>query len=180
MQKKMLYLMKILLLLTMFSCKAQDNIINMKSKDFHIFYFLDKNVHLLNADDVSEIYNSDGLICLTQEWAPYGSRYIKKKYSFVQDVDTMNITCYCGQERNYFFNKIRFEKGDYELNLDYDYSKREIIGSDIRRENTPHLFLKNVYTPKEKNTQQDISLEKVKFIKIDLNDTQNTQLIKLP
>lgn len=177
MKKKIILIVELLLLLAILPCRAQDTIIDLKSKDIHIFNFSNKSVSLRNTHGVCELFNKDGLICLTQEWFPYGSDYINKTYSFVQEADTMNIHVNFGQEAYFFYlYNIEFKKGDYELTM-HDWSKEDLIrGKDICTNHyCVNILFERVYGQIQTNSESkfnDIYFNDINFYGIDVLDEE--------
>ena len=193
------------IILFTFSCKAQDKVIETKSKDVLIFKFKSDNIQLakfyskvhnednsykktIESSENKEIYNNSNIIIITQEWQGYGSHYFDKEYSFVLAKDTMNIKCKCGQNKKYFFKNLEFKKGNYELIFEYpkkynDSTKKiesliiYVKGKQIR---TPKkgqdILFKNTYVSHINSTLQDTYFKDLKFIEIDLKDTINVKL----
>ncbi len=188
---------------TFSSCSAQ-KVVNLKSKDVLVFNFKTDDVRL--AKFYAKVYNQDGTyketiesseneeisnkenLVITQEWKPMGYGYYQKKYSFILDKDTMNISCKCGQFQNYYFKNLDFKKGNYELKFDfiekYDEETKKhkpqikyILGNEITTsKEVQNILFKNTY---ENSAQQDKYFRDLKFIEIDLRDTLNTKLIKI-
>ncbi|MFV0531967.1 MAG: hypothetical protein ACK5MD_11105 [Flavobacteriales bacterium] len=184
----------ILTIFTLSSCSAQ-KIINAKSKDVLVFNFKKENVILTKF--YAKVYNQDGTYktavessenrevnskgnfsIITQDWQALGNHYYQKKYSFVLEKDTMNISCKCGQERNYYFKNLEFKKGNYELK--FEIPNNRIKGSEIETsKEVQKILFKNAYVPNETPTQQDKYFKDLLFFQVNLEDTINVKLTKI-
>ena len=117
------------------------------------------------------------MILITNKWTN-DFMSIEKYYSFIKQRDTMNISCRCGQERNYYFKNLGFKKGNYELK--FNIPKESTIGSKIETaEEVQNIMFKNTYLSDENSTQKDKYFKDLKFIEIDLNDTINVKLTEI-
>lgn len=190
--KNVIYILLISFVFT--SCKSQ-TIIETKSKDVLIFEFKNDNIKLaryytkvyhqdgtyeaiVEASANKEIFNKQNISIITQEWQAIGSNYINKRYSFIQQKDTMTIKCICGQERNYYFKNLEFKKGNYELN--FNSPKMKIQYQEIDSLNrVKNIFFKNTYVPEEELSIRDLYLYDIRFYYIDLHDTINVRLRKV-
>jgi hypothetical protein len=161
------------------SCKSQQRIIDLESKDIIIFNFKDDTVGFSNNKyNESIIINCN--VVITQNWSGYGSHYFKKEYNIVKQQDTMNIKCFCGQERNYYFKNIEFKKGIYELEFkisDYNINGTQIIAQKEQQ----NILFKNAYPWGESGDRdfRDTYFKDLRFIEIDLADTVNVKLKKV-
>lgn len=178
------------------SCNAQ-KVIEATSKDVLVFEFINGNIQLakyyskvynqdnsykktVEASENKEIFNNKNISIITQNWKPMGSRYYQKKYTFIQQKDTMNIYCKCGQEKNYYIKNLEFKRGNYNLSFDNKASEngiKYITGSDIitMKEIQKTLF-RNTYVPSNETTKRNLYFSDLKFIKIDIKDTANVYL----
>ncbi|MEG0928935.1 hypothetical protein [Chryseobacterium sp.] len=178
------------------SCNAQ-KVIEATSKDVLVFEFINGNIQLakyyskvynqdnsykktVEASENKEIFNNKNISIITQNWKPMGSRYYQKKYTFIQQKDTMNIYCKCGQEKNYYIKNLEFKRGNYNLSFDNKASQdgiKYITGSDIitMKEMQKTLF-KNTYVPSNETTKRNLYFSDLKFIEIDVKDTANVYL----
>ncbi|WP_298545898.1 hypothetical protein [uncultured Aquimarina sp.] len=174
-----------LILLITSSCKAQSTVIDLDSKDLIVFEFNYK-VELakfytkvynedgtfkkeIESSENKEVYNKQKTIIITQEWQGYGSRYFDKKYLFIRNQDTMAISCNCGQEANFYFKDISFQKGHYELQ--FEQPKLTIKGSELADKNLNKLILKNAYIREGNSTViKQAPFKKLDFYEISLND----------
>ncbi|WP_106915684.1 hypothetical protein [Chryseobacterium aurantiacum] len=178
------------------SCNAQ-KVIEATSKDVLVFEFIDGNIQLakyyskvynqdnsykktVEASENKEIFNNKNISIITQNWKPMGSRYYQKKYTFIQQKDTMNIYCKCGQEKNYYIKNLEFKRGNYNLSFDNKESQngiKYITGSDIitMKEMQKTLF-KNTYVPSNETTKRNLYFSDLKFIEINVKDTANVYL----
>ncbi len=207
MRKLFLFLLTFLFLQ---SCKGQNIIVDLeKNKDILFFGFNNENVNLVNPTKKNysldtkkywetnpklntEIYNKNKSIIFSQKKTGYGSTYLDKEYSFIQNKDTMSIKCKCGQAVNYFLINIKFQKGKFELNLDFPRKFNEqtkkyesqinyILGNQIKTsKEVQNILFKNSYMWWEsKGEFKDFYFKDLKFIEIDLKDTINNKLKKL-
>jgi hypothetical protein len=170
----------LLIYLCLYSCKAQNIIVESKSNDILIFNFKEDDIHLLLDKFNTPLYHNNKLIIFKQRWRGYGTAYIKKYYYFLyKKKDTMHIECNCGQERNYYFKNLEFKEGYYKLRLE-ELPEENILGSRIK---TPievqSIFFKNTYVPPDEPTQRDIYFKNLEFIEVDLKDTINVKIKKV-
>jgi hypothetical protein len=205
--RKIVYIFAIIFFVI--SCDAQKTIVETKSKDILVFGFNHDNVNLINIPESfyipdkkiyhtidakynKEVYNKKGLLVLTQNWTGYGSHYIDKKYSFIQNQDTMSIACKCGQEQNYFFRNLEFQKGKFELSFTfpkkqnvqtnkYESQINYILGNQIKTpQEVQSVLFKNSYIWWEtKGEFKNIFFKDLKFVEIDLKDSINVKLKKI-
>lgn len=174
--KKILFYYFIVMITT--SCKSQQKIIDLKSKDILVFNLYNDSIHFINSNYNQNTNLSNHNIMITQNWSGYGSHYFNKEYIFYKDKDTMNIKCFCGQERNYYFKNLGFKKGNYELK--FKMPKKSTIGSKIETaKEVQDIIFKNTYVSDENPTQKDKYFKDLKFIEIDLNDTINVKLTEI-
>lgn len=164
--------------------QAQDTIkeVDLKKQDVLLFEVSKNDIKLLYR----ELYSKNNFIIGSQEWIELiGRSYFNRRYFLIQNEDTMNIKCYCGQEWNLYFKNLDFKKGNYELTFTYPnlvYSVNFISGSEI---NTPkeiqNILFKNAYPWWEYGNRdfRDMYFKDLKFIKIDLSDTANVKLEKV-
>ncbi len=187
--KKNFYILIIALFL--FSCKAQKKIIQAESKDVFLFNIENQNFSLLNNKYNEIVYKDNDYLIFTQKWNGYGSHYFNKEYSFTQLKDTMVIKCKCGQEANYSFKNLKFQKGNYELDFEYPIAYNEsikkyerkikyVLGKEIKSsKELQNLIFNKTYISSEKTTQKDEYFKELKFIEIDLKDTVNVKLKRI-
>jgi len=180
MKKKLFYCF---ILLNISSCKAQSKPINLNTKDLIVFEF-DTKVMLakspskvynengsfkeeINSSENKEVYNKQDKFVLTQEWQSYGYNYFEKNYIFIKNKDTMKLKCISGQESNFYYKDILFQKGNYELQ--FEKPKFIIKDSDLTDAELNKLTFKNAYIRKNKLIKQ-ISFKELDFYKISLKD----------
>ncbi|AZA98650.1 hypothetical protein EG359_03065 [Chryseobacterium joostei] len=196
-----IYVLIITLIFT--SCNAQ-KVIETTSKDVLVFEFISGNIQLakyyskvynqdnsykktVEASENKEIFNNKNISVVTQEWKPMGSKYYQKKYTFIQQKDTMNIYCKCGQEKNYYIKNLEFKRGNYNLNFELPKDNKEnkasekdikyIAGSEIINvKEMQKTFFKNTYSPSNEPTKRDLYFSDLKFIEIDVKNTANVYL----
>ncbi|AZA76556.1 hypothetical protein EG347_02950 [Chryseobacterium sp. G0186] len=200
--KNILIIITINLIFT--SCNAQ-KAIDTSSKDVLVFEFINENITLakyyskvynrdnsykktIEASENKEIFNDHNISIITQEWKTIGSKYYQKKYTFIQQKDTMTIHCNCGQERNYYFKNLPFKKGNYNLSFDipkkynretktYEKDIKYIYGSGITAvKEMQNTLFKNAYIPSNEQTKRDLYFKDLKFVEIDIKDTTNVHL----
>lgn len=183
------------------SCNAQKSI-DTASKDVLVFEFTHENITLakyyskvynrdnsykktIEASENKEIFNKNNISIITQEWKTIGSKYYQKKYTFIQQKDTMTIHCNCGQERNYYFKNLPFKNGNYNVSFDFPkkYNKetktyekdiKYIYGSGIIAvKEIQNILFKNAYISSNERTKRDLYFKDLKFIEVDVQDTTN-------
>lgn len=168
MKKIILY---ILFATSFFCCKGQQIPIDIKYQDILVFAFkknnsgiikyigkiygTSKNENLeIESNINTEVFNTNNNIGIAQRWMGYGSHYIHKNYTFVQQKDTMSIECRCGEEINYFLKNIAFQKGKFKLEI--TPKKIKISGNQIQvPKEVQNLLFKNSYMPNKKPVFQD-------------------------
>jgi len=157
------------IVLSISSCKAQSTPIDLDTKDLIVFKFKKDSINIVNNKYVTEIYNKQDKLVLTQEWVGYGYRYFEKSYIFIKNKDTMNLKCISGQGSNFYFKDILFQKGDYELR--FEMPKLIIKGSELVDKELNKLTFKNAYI-REENSKviKQVPFKELDFYKISLKD----------
>lgn len=151
------------------------------NNDYYIFHFKNKETR------INPLYRdlfTNKNICLL--YMPYGAYpwedfYAKKKFSFIQENDTMTVCIFLYPYCNYYLKDLEFKKGTYFLNIrQYDYTELEKLrGCNIETpEYLQNILFKDynedVYNPSIK--RQDTYFKDLKFIVIDFTDTLNVKL----
>ncbi|MDN3674487.1 hypothetical protein QWY99_15710 [Flavobacterium branchiarum] len=181
--------------LILFSCKAQKRIIETKSKDVILFNIENSFFSILNNKYNQNVYSGNDFLIFTQNWTALGYNYFNKEYLLIRAEDTMNIKCNCGQERNFFFKNLEFQKGNFELIIDYSdrynnstkkYENREkyILGKQIRvLKEVQQILFQNTYSRwydiDNPIKSKDLYFKDLKFVEIDLKDSTSVKLKKI-
>jgi hypothetical protein len=179
-------LMYCFIILSINSCKAQSIHIDLDTKDLIVFEF-DSKVNLakfytkvynedgsfkeeIYASENKEVYNKRKIVVITQEWRNYGYGYFEKSYIFIRNKDTMNLKCISGQETNFYYKDILFQKGNYELQ--FARPKFTIKGSELVDDKELNkLTFKNAYIREEDSTViKKVPFKELDFYKISLKD----------
>ncbi len=157
------------IIISISSCKSQSSIIELDNKDLVIFKFRKDSISILNNKYVTEIYNNQRKLVVTQEWRNYGYGYFEKNYIFIKNKDTMNLKCISGQETNFYYNNILFQKGNYELQ--FERPKLSIKGSELADKELNKLTFRNAYI-REGNSKiiKQVPFKKLDFYKVSLKD----------
>lgn len=204
--KNVIYI--ILICFVSISCRAQ-KIIETDSKDVLVFEWENDDVQLAkyytkiyNEDNTykatvetsanKEVFKDKNINIITQEWKDYGYSYFDKKYTFIQQKDTMNIYCKCGQFRNYYFRNLEFKKGNFDLNFDFGTQYNEqtkryemirpsiILGSQIENsKDIQNILFKESYFFEEESSPKNLYFKDLKFYEINLKDTVRVKLIEI-
>ncbi|WP_298545893.1 hypothetical protein [uncultured Aquimarina sp.] len=154
------------------SCGAQNQtIFDLKKNDVIAFSFLENGIKLVESSHNQEVYNSNQLIVLKRRWANIGKNYFEKQFIFIKELDTMKISCNCGQEKNLYFTDIKFEKGEIEIQLpsNLNLEKAKNIFSDKKLNNTNVINSYNIKNKGQKDTFVDLPFKELEFLVISKN-----------
>lgn len=115
---------KFIYLFILQACNAQkSDTVDIKRKNLLVFNLLNDDMKLSLRES---IYSKNKAIVISTNWSneDMGTGFFIRKITFIRKNDTMNLVCnYCGRGgHNYYFKKLKFQKGDYEIN--YNYSKK--------------------------------------------------------
>lgn len=180
-----------------YCCKSQSKNVNIREKDILVFNFEindcikginpierisipGKGEFNIQTNNLYEFYKKNKMIIMFQEWdndqmSP--SRF-SKKYSFVRQKDTMTIKSRCGQERNYYFKNLIFQKRNYELSLKETNEKK--LGKKIKTlKEIQDILFKGAYVSDKKPIFQDVYFKDIEFYEINLRDTINVRLARI-
>lgn len=140
------------------SCGAQNQTtLDLKKNDVIAFSFIENGIKPVESTYEQEVYNKNKIIILKKKWENIGKDYFEKQFVFVRKLDTMKISCNCGQEKNLYFKDIKFEKGKIEIELssNLNIEKGKNIFSDRKLNNIKVI---NSYNSKSKS-QKDIFID---------------------
>ncbi len=154
------------------SCGAQNQtIIDLKRNDLIAFSFIENGIQLIKLPYEQEIYNKKRIIILKRKWANIGKDYFEKQFVFVKKIDTMKISCNCGQEKNLYFKDIEFKKGEIEIELpsNLNIEKAKDIFSDKKLNNTNVVNSYNLNNKGRTDTFVDLPFRELDFLIIKKN-----------
>lgn len=161
--KKICYLF---LVFALNSCKAQNlKVLDMKRKDLFSFSFTEKNINHIPTSQTKEIYRNGSTIIISRDWVNIGKEYFKKEFLFTKELDTMKISCICGQEKNIFITNLNFKKGDLKIRLSKDNNIKEakILFNNEKLKNQEVINLYNKKRKGQDDTFMNSSFGKIKF-----------------
>ncbi|GGX16010.1 hypothetical protein [Aquimarina muelleri] len=154
------------------SCGAQNQaILDLKKNDLIAFSFIENGIRPIESPYEQEVYNKNSIIILKRKWANIGKDYFEKQFVFVKNLDTMKISCNCGQEKNLYFKDLEFKKGEIKIELpsNLNLEKAKDIFSDKKLNNTSAINSYNFNNKGLKDTFVDLPFNELEFLIISKN-----------
>jgi len=162
----------IILSLVSASCGAQNQTtLDLKKNDIIAFRFIENGIKSIESPYEQEIYNNDTIILLKKKWANIGRDFFEKQFVFVKKLDTMKISCNCGQEKNLYFQDIQFKKGEVKIELpsNLNIEKGKNIFSDRKLNNIKVINSYNNKNTGQKDIFIDLLFKELDFLIINKN-----------
>jgi len=174
----------LIFILFLVSCKTKQIILGVKNNDIYFVETKEKNVVVLFS-----IYNKNNFFIQKRGRSRDMVPRFKKGITLIQKTDTMQVLCFCGQEKNYYFKEIEFKKEVYFVSflndsphVSVNKSVYEITGEKIKTPKSVHnVLFKNtlIHKPKEGYSHENLSFKDIKFKVINFSDTINVKLIPI-
>lgn len=164
----------IILCLAFSSCSAQNQTtLDLKKNDIIAFSFIENGIKSIESKYEQEIYNNNKIIILKKRWENIGKNYFEKEFVFVRKLDTMKISCNCGQEKNLYFKDLKFEKGEIEIELpsNLNTEKGKNIFSDKKLNNIKVINSHNSKGKGQKGIFIDLPFRELDFLIINENQS---------
>ena len=154
------------------SCGAQNKeFFDLKRKDVIAFNFSENDIKLLESIYDQEIYNHNGIIVFKRNWVNIGKDYFEKQFVFVKQLDTMKISCNCGQGKNLYFKNIKFKKKAIKIELPSNLNL-EKAGNTFLDKELNNIEVINSYNSKnkgQKDTFVNSPFKELNFLIVDEN-----------
>ena len=179
---KTLKYIKIFLLLSLFSCKTEQFIIDYKNYDILFMQFYETDVKSIN----NNFYQKNHILITGIDYSrDFNPRY-KSQILLTKKKDTMKVTCQCPERYNYYFKNMKFKKGEYVLQyktsfqgLFHEKNIFEIEGKNIETSKLIQgILFRNILISDSVTgyRRKDFLFKNLKFRVIDFSDTVNVKL----
>ncbi len=161
-------------------CKSQNHKpIDLRKKDLIGYSFVDENGKKTRLVSDNVVYDKDGDI-FTKRWVNYGYDYFVKSFCFVNENDTMLITCACGQERNLYFKGVLFQAGKFEIDIS-GFSSIQKAKTILNKPDLLNIHITGCYNRHWKSHDEmfyDDVLGNFDFMEIDLSQKGTIRKIR--